>query len=240
MMSRWLPVLVATGYLLGTAPAAADDVARYAETVWVNEDGSARVDIRVDLSAGTGGPVRLPLAWDGLRSIALTGIDGATAAVTREAGQPQLSIDFAGRLDAPATLAISGDVADAVAAMRSPPGAFGGRTFTYRFVNSTPTVVREVVNELLLPPGYLVTSFEESEPPVAESSTVSPFTLVARDGRRGVSLAARDLGLAGTTSVTFRFKARRVPFLVPLALLLTGAGYLIAFRRLVARPPGPR
>ncbi len=235
-MTRWLPILTVAGCLFGPSPARADGITRYAETVWLNENGSAHVDIAVDLAAGTAGPLRLPLVWEGLTSMRLSGIDRATGTVTSAAGQPQLSIDFDGRLAAPATLRVSGDVPEAVAAMRSPAKAFGDRTFTYRFVNSTPGVFPEVVNELILPAGYVVTSIDGSEPPATESSTAPPFALVSRDGRHGVSIAAGNVGLADAASVTFRFKSRQAPLALLLALLLASVGYLIGFRHLVTRP----
>lgn len=54
-----LAMLVTVG---PTLTAHADSIPRSAETVWLNADGSARLQIAVELSPGARGSIRLPLA----------------------------------------------------------------------------------------------------------------------------------------------------------------------------------
>jgi hypothetical protein len=118
--------------------------------------------------------------------------------------------------------------------MTAPPKAFGNRTITYRFLNTTPSEFAAVSTQIVLPDGFVVTSVDDSEPPANESSTTPPFAVVSRDGRHAVSVTAAHVGLGGAASVTFRFKERKVSPLISIALLAVGAGYLAGFRSLIS------
>jgi hypothetical protein len=220
--------------VVAPAMAGADAFPRYAETVWLEVDGTARVDVEVDCRAGTNSPVRIPVET-ALTGLTIRGVDHATASIVGEGAQRYISIDFPGPLPIPATFRVSGLAHDWFAGITAPPGAFGNRTMTYRFLNSTPAELETVSNQVVLPAGFVVTSIEDSEPPANESSTMPPFAVVSRDGRHTLRIEAAHVGLGGAVSVTFRFKERHVSPLVSITLLAIGAAYLAGFRSLIDR-----
>lgn len=232
-MKGALILLAMTWGLAGSAWADVGGCPRYAETVWMNSDGSAHLDIEVECRAGTASPLRLPVSAPTLTDVAVSGVEHATPSIERDGTRLFVSIDFGEPLAAPATFRTSGTVSPLFAAIQSPPQAFGNRTMTHRFLNTTPADFVTVTSEIVLPDGFVVTSIDDSEPPAAESSTTAPFTVVSRDGRHAISITANNVGLGGTISVTFRFKERRVSPLIPVALLVTAAAYLFGFRTLV-------
>lgn len=211
---------------------------KYAETIWLNGDGSARVEIEVACPAGTPSPFRIPLTAN-LTGITIRSVEHATASMVTEADRRYASIDLGGTLAVPVTLLVSGTAGERFGAMKTPPKEFGNRTMTYRFLNSTPAAFGTVSNQVVLPDGYVVTAVDDSEPPSSESSTTPPYALVYRDGRHAITITARDVGLGDAVSVTFRFKERRVPPLIPIALFLLGAAYLVGFRSLTSPPDSP-
>jgi hypothetical protein len=209
---------------------------RYAETVWLNADGSTRLDVEVDCPAGTPAPLRLPWSGGALTGVTVSGIDGATAAITVDGERHYMVITFSGSLAAPATVRVSGAVGPSFAAMQSPPKAFGNRTITYRFLNTTPSDFAAISSQIVLPDGFVVTAIADSDPPATESSAAPPFAVTSRDGRHAVSLAASHVGFGGAISVTFRFKERNVSPGLRIALVLLGAAYLAGFRSLISSP----
>ncbi len=241
MNARAILLCLACG-LVAAAPAAAraDVLPRYAETVWMNADGSAHLDIQIDLPAGTTSPVRLPLGAGEVGGLTVSGVDGASPTLVSDAGRRYVSISFPTPPAAPATLRVSGDVQQFFAGMKSAPRAFGNRTMTYRFLNSTMMVFAKVDNQIVLPAGYVVQSIEDSEPSADESSTGPPYAIVVRDGRHAVRIAVDNVGLGGAASVTLRFKQRTIAPFVPAALLAMGAAYLIGFRSLTRKLDAPR
>lgn len=231
-------ILWCLAWCLGAAApgiAGPETLPRYAETVWMNADGSAHVDVDADLPAGTSSPVRLPLAFAEIAGLTVSGVDRASVAVVSEAGQRYLSIAFPAALATPMTVRLSGDVPRFFAALTSPPKAFGNRTLTYRFLNSTASVFRRVDNQVVLPAGYVVQSVEDSEPAATESSTAPPYIVMIREGRQAVRIAVDNVRLGDAASVTFRFKERAISALVPLALLAISIAYLVGFRSLTTR-----
>lgn len=213
-------------------------VPRYAQTAWLATDGSARIEIEVDLPRGTAGNLRLPAGTKELTDIQVTGVAGARASLVDIGGRYDLSIDVPQPLAAPATLCVSARAGTFFPSFKAAPKAFGNRTLTYRLVNSTATTFGEVVNDVILPEGFVVTSVEDSEPPSSDSSTTMPFAVVSRDGRHGVRISARDVGIGGTTMIVFRFKERTIPPVVPIGLTVLAALYLFAFRGLTRPPDG--
>lgn len=209
---------------------------RYAQTAWLAADGSARIEIEVDLPAGTAGLIRLPLGMATLTGIQVTGIAGATASLVDEGDRHDVAVALPAALAAPATLCVTGRAGTFFAGLKAAPKAFGNRTMTYRFLNSTTTTFASVATEVILPEGFVVTSVDDSEPPATDSSTTPPFTVVSRDGRHGIRVSARNVGLGGVTSVVFRFKERRMSPVLPIALVAVSVLYLFWFRGLT-RPP---
>ena len=212
---------------------------RYAQTAWLATDGSARVEIEVDLPAGTSGLVRVPAGPNALTDVRVTGILGAHASVTEAGASYDVMIELPRTLTAPATVSITGRASSFFPAFQAKPKAFGNRTLTYRFVNSTPTAYGTLSNAVILPDGFVVTSVEDSEPSASDSSTTTPFAVISREGRHGVVIADKDVGLGDATSVTVRFKQRRISPAVPVALAVLSAFYLLRFRDLTRPPPAP-
>jgi len=239
MKRRLIALSIALG-LAAPAGASADSLPRMLETVWLNRDGSARLDVEVECPAGTTSPLRLPLSVPSFSNIVVDGVPYATAATIGGAERRDLIISFPEPLTAPATIRVTGIVASLLAAMNAPPRAFGNRTMTHRLLNSTPAVLAKVTSQVVLPDGFVVTSVEASDPPSTESSTAPAFSVGSRDGRHAVSVSASDIGLGQATSVTFRFKERRVPPVIPVALFALAAAYLIGFRSLTGKSDGLR
>lgn len=235
--------LIALSIVLSLAAPATADVGvfpRMLETIWLNGDGSARLDVEVECPAGTMSPLRLPLSAPTLANIVVSGVPRGTASTVGNVERRDVVISFPGPLAAPATLRVTGTVARLFAAITAPPRAFGNRTMTHRLLNSTPAVFANVTSQVVLPSGFVVTSVEDSDPPSAESSTTPPFSIVALDGRHAVRVSASNVGLGQATSVTFRFKERRVPPLIPVALFVLSAAYLFGFRNLTKQSDGVR
>ena len=218
------------------AAAAVAEISRFGETVWLNGDGSARLDVEVDLASGTASPLRLPLSLAGAQRLTVSGVDGAEVTPISEGERWFMRVDFPGPLAAPTTLRISGFADQPVAGMTAAPKAFGNRTLTHRLLNGTPIVFGTVTSELVLPAGFVVTSIVDSEPPTEETTTQTPFAVVFRGGRHAVRIAGDRVGLGDALSITVRFKERRVSALTPVALIALGALYLVGCRRLVVGP----
>jgi len=222
-------------WLAAAGAAGAQTLPRYAETVWLNADGTARVEAEIDLPAGTREPVQIPLAAAALTGLTISGVDGARAAIVSAGGRQFVSIVLPDPLAGPATLRVRGDLPQFFAAMQTAPQAFGNRTLTRRVLNTTPAVIGTLTSEIVLPAGYVVTSIEDSDPYAGESSTAQPYAVVSSSGRHAVRITASNVGLGGVASVTFRFKQRIAARTLPAALLVLSAAYLIGFRSLVRR-----
>lgn len=222
------------------APAAADVgvFPRMLETIWLNRDGSAQVDIEVDCPAGTGSPLRFPLSAPTLSNIVVSGAEHAIASTIGPPERRDLVITFSRPLAAPATLRVTGTVAEFFTAITAPPGAFGNRTMTHRLLNSTTAVFTTLKSQVVLPEGFVITSVEDSDPPQTESSTTPPFSIDFHEGRHAVGVSAGNVGLGQATSVTFRFKERSMTPLIPLALVALAAAYLFGFRSLTKESDG--
>jgi hypothetical protein len=122
--------------------------------------------------------------------------------------------------------------------MQQPAQPFGERVLAYRFVNTTRTTLAAVRTEIVLPPSFVVSAVDDSEPSAGPASAAPPYAVRARGDRRAVTIARDDVELGDIASVTFRFKERRVPGVVPMTLLMIGLTYLVVFRH--RRSPGER
>lgn len=213
----------------------AQTLSRYAETVWLNADGSARIVAEVDVPARTSGTIAVPLAAPSLTNLAVTGAQGARAEIATVGGRGFVSLSLGALLANPARVQITADAPAFFPALAQPAGEFGNRVLTRRVVNATPMTIGTLSSEIVLPPGYAVTSIQRSEPAGAESSTAPPYAIGSREGRHTVRIATRDVALGGATAVTFRFKERRPSLILPAALAALSLAYLIGFRGLITR-----
>lgn len=113
---------------------------------------------------------------------------------------------------------------------------FGNYTFKKKFVNTTPTQIKNFSSEIILPSGYVITSVLETIPKQASEDPVSPFQISRTNELNSVIIKTPILKLGDNTFIKFRFKSDAKSPLLMILLVIVGGFYLIYFRDIIKSP----
>lgn len=229
---------ILTGLVLTLLPvmASAETPLRVAETVWVNSDASARVEIQATLANDFVGPLRLPVQL---------GVPSAIEATLRREGSgrtelPESSTTLVSTWDGtrrhivvevPSTTSAASEV-DVVFTVSLAGERAGGVEGPHRFtfINTSDHPFADYSLEIVLPDGYAFSSVDG----INASSGVTP-RVTSHDGRHAVVVQTRLREYEGTVSISAAITREHRTGLVPIVAVLLSVGYLVRFRDLVAR-----
>jgi len=226
-----LLVAVLSGWPL---PALAQRIDRYAETLAIDADGSARGTIAVDVTGVAASGFRLPVTWTGASEASVRRPAGAAVVITRDAGRDWFVVTPGPDVGGSMTIELAYRVASAVDFSAAPP-AYGHRRLRCEFVNTTGLVIGQFESAVVLPPGYVVTNVNEVVPVSTESSVGLPYDLTRTDGLGTVTIHASPLDVGDEAAMTLRFKAQTSPVPLLAGLALVGVFYLFRFRDLLTQ-----
>jgi hypothetical protein len=107
---------------------------------------------------------------------------------------------------------------------------FGNYTLKKRFVNTTPTKLKNFSSEIIVPAGFVITSVEETIPKQASDDPVSPFALNRTKNQNSVIIKSPGLKLGDNVFIKFRFKEDAKSPVLLIFLSIVAVLYLVYFR----------
>jgi hypothetical protein len=227
--------LAALMAIAGSVPLCGQSIDRYVETLNVEPDGSGHVVTGVELSAGPGTTLNLPVTIGRPSSVSVSGAPRATAVVESTGGHTWVTVDIPDARSKPISLEAAYDV-EGVINDRQAPLAHGNRRLRYEFVNTTGLAIGVFESTVVLPPGVVISSVDVVTPAPAETTAGRPFTIEEREGRPAIVIRAVALGVGDRAGVTVGFKPRSSSVLLLVVLAIVSAAYLYGFRDLARSP----
>ncbi len=228
--------------LVGTlwaGPGDASAIERLRERIALATDGSARIERTIVEGRPVGTRLAIPIGVETLEEVTAEGCAMASATIDDGGGARRLVIERGEGCPVNAPLRVRTTVASFYDWAGAKPAGFGNRSVGYRFVNTQPAVIAHYECELVLPKGFVVSAVEESIPAPSEKNPVPPFQIVRDGDRNGVRLSAQHLAIGDEGLIRFKFKSGDKSVLLLGGGLLVALAYLVWFRDLVGKPPGP-
>ena len=220
-------------------PSEASTIERLREHIALAKDGSARVERTLVAGQPAGGQLAIPIGVETLDEVTAEGCAVANATIDDGGGVRRLVIDRDHGCPVNVPLTVRTTVASFYDWAGAKPAGFGNRSVSYRFVNTQPAVIAHYECELVLPEGFVVSAVEASIPAPSEKNPVPPFQIIRDGDRNGVRLLAQNLAMGDEGSIRFKFKSGDKSVLLLGGGLLVALAYLVWFRDLVGKPPGP-
>ncbi len=243
--------LIGTLLILAIAPGEASGspggVRSFSESIAIGEDGNATVSWKI--TAGSDSVRTLFLPWnfpaghplqDSLRVSVPEGTtdDSAsivllpTAVFTQREGVRCVRVHSDNAFPS-GSFEIGFNIPGFFQPGRETAGEFGNHVMKRKFLNTTLSEIGEFSSEIVLPPGFVVTSIEETIPKQTEDNPVSPYRLGRTDGRNRIVLTATGMKVGDQTFIRMRVKADAKSPLLLIGLSCIAIAYLVLFRDLI-------
>jgi hypothetical protein len=228
--------VLAVSLLIPVAGSAGMDIASLSEKIEMDATGAAKVKIAARLAKAEPGTLLIPTSFKAVEGLKIDGLAGASVALTEKDGVRSFAITTPVAPSEKEPVMVSFSVPGFYDWKKEKVADFGNRGLEYRFLNTLPTRVQSYSMQLMLPPGYVVNTVEDSLPKLTSKSPSPPYQIVRSGDQYGISIKSSKLGVGDYCMVRIRFKdgSKSTAFLMS-GLLLAGV-YLIAFRG-TARTP---
>ncbi len=206
-------------------------LSRYAETVTLAGNGSARIRLRLEFRGPSGPQLLIPVRHESVHGLDVQGVAPTALRLVEKGGNRFLALDLPVAA-APAAVEVAFAVDDYFKAGGS-PGPFGNRKLGYRFVNVSFAGIEKFSAALVLPSGYVFNAVSDFSPQPESAGMVAPFTISREDGRSVGRIAIDHIGLGDEVALSCTFRSGRRSKLLLVILALMALAYLVFFRDLL-------
>jgi hypothetical protein len=228
-----LSCVLAAGMVLPVLTGEAMEIASLEEKIILESTGAARVETSVKFAKAEAGTLLIPSSFKSVDGLKVEGATGASAALTEKDGVRVFAVTLSEAPKEKQEIKLSFTVPDFYDWKKEKVKDFGNRGLQYRFLNTLPNKVQSYAMELVLPPGFIVNTVEESQPKLTSKTPVPPYKIVRKDNQYGIALKASKLGVGDYSMVRIRFKdgGKSMAFVL-VALVICGI-YLVSFRSII-------
>lgn len=235
-------ILLALALLLAAAPtflAASGDarLLRYTETIFLENDGGATVNVRFSAAGAAGDTLLLPFAFSAWPDTVIYDAKIDTLFERIIHGQRRARLTLATAVTTADTLDYAFHLQQVTALGKPPAKDYGNYDLAYRAVNPSPLPINHFSVSIVLPPGMVINGILSSSPARPANAAVSPYTLGKLDSRHCVTLTDSTVLQGDNIALSFQAKSEKKSRLLMVLLVLTAAAYLVAFRDLIKTPP---
>ena len=221
------------------------EITRYATRVRIDPDGAGHAESTLDIAGDPSETVVIPLShgsWTNIRLLE------ATAGLVMDPPQDKaatIRVTLPPSSSAPSQLSFAFDVPGVFAKPEDPAAGAKltipreSRTLRYAFVNSQVTLIRDFSVRVALPEGYRFQAIREQLPKQTKSEAEPRVRLGGEGNRQNALLRLANLEQGDDTSMRLEAVPGRPSLLWLVAGLVLSILYLVRFRDLVSRKPGP-
>ncbi len=218
----------------GTVSFAGNDLKRYNEKLYLDQNGNLNVRVEFQVKMDTGCQIKLPMNFvntdkleshnPGIKEIRIVNLDGVKYVLLHTFAHP----------DSMQTYIYSFGVKKYFDFEKN-KSEFGNFIFSYKYINTCPVKIDKYESNIILPEGYAVSSVLETVPKVKNNNPESPYDLGRIDGRNFVKLNNSKMGLGENSFIKFRFKSEEKSKFLLVFLIVIAAAYLFLFRDLIIK-----
>ncbi len=222
--------------------AGAVEIRDYTTRVDVGPDGSAQASASVALSGALPGRLRVPVGFARIEALRpLEAAPGVTMAAGGQDGISWVDVELPPGIAEDATISFAFRSKDLLAvpqpeAGQKPVLPAGSQLLRHRFVNTQEAPIGHYAVKVLLPPAAIVHRITEQSPRPGRKEFVPRVELDRFEGRQGALLRLDKVRQGDRASMELEVVAERRSLLWLFLLVPLAAGYLYAFRDLVAAP----
>lgn len=157
----------------------------------------------------------------------------AAPRLTQINGVPYVSVRL-NRLGKESNYQIGFTIKDFFNLERKDAGEFGDYSFKYRFINTSLPQLKDFESKIVLPPGFVIVSVDETIPKQTEDNPVSPFQLGRNGSGNSITLKPQKFKLGEHVFVKMDIKRDEKSIATFIVFGLMGLLYLFFFRDLIA------
>jgi hypothetical protein len=243
-----LPLIV---FVLFSQVIFAQHITGFSEQIYLNENGNA--DIKWNLIISGNDPSELKIPWN----FSYQGNEDALFTIVRliDKGQGRDSVVSDPMLTAPCLIQLNGvpyasvklngqkseskyqisfKVKDFFGLDKKDAGEFGDYAFKYRFINTSLPQLKDFESKIVLPPGFVIVSVDETIPKQTEDNPVSPFQLGRNGSGNSITLKPQKFKLGEHVFVKMDIKRDEKSFATLIIFSILGLLYLFFFKDLIA------
>ena len=221
----------------GALRAAGPEIVSLEERIALDPTGTATVAVTVKLAKAEAGTVQVPTRFKAAEGLKVEGLPGVAVALSDKGGVRAFALNLPAAPPDPAVVKIAFTVPGFYDWKKEKVADFGNRSLEYKFMNTLPGKVQAYALELMLPPGYLVNTVDDSTPKLTSKTPVPPYKILRVNGISGISIKHKDLGIGDTCSLKIRFKEDRKSIALLVGGLVLCGLYLVGYRDLVSHRP---
>ena len=217
------------------------DWTTYQETIDLQPDGSARVEVRIKPASPDARELMIPCTL----GEAMTGVvqkPGPVSIEPRKLGGASVFVVSRGETDPPLTeLILSYTASGAFDPETAKKTDYGNTIGKYRFAQLNPLTISSFSAELILPKGLQLKAVDEFSPKAGKDDPNEPYQfLVASDGRKIVSIHLSQVKFGQAVSMKWRQFRKDGQYGLLGGMLVLALLYLVFFRDLVMGIPPVR
>ncbi len=215
----------------------AQDINSIAQTVWINEDGSATIELDMHaLFSDSTLTMHIPSEYSELSdfSVMLNGEPGAArVGLTLDRTSPVYEIQFNETLTDSHSITIRAENKVFMDWAEAGPEEFKTFNWGVTYTNTLPTTIDICKLTVILPDGWNFHRINGSEPQFKKKQPKPPYVFAMIDDRASVSISRKPMQYMEQVSIDFAFKNEQKPNVLIYAGILLSLLYLYNFRHLV-------
>jgi hypothetical protein len=208
-------------------------IAKYAESIRINQDGTADITTKIILGTCAKEFLYLPYNWTSVEKLQAKigeGGESMPAEVRRSEGIDYICVTVGGKKTGDEPIVVTFRDPAYLSWKEAGPGSSGIYRHKSAFRNTTTLFIDEYAMEVILPPGFLIHSYGKSVPEYSQKDPMPPYSSKNLPDGSHIYIDAKKLSVGSRCMLEYAFVRKAFSSFLFGACIIAMALFMVFFR----------